>query len=167
MVMKTLDLGCGRRKLDGSIGIDIIKYSCVDIVHDLNKFPYPLKDREIDIINCDDILEHLEDITSVMKELHRILKDNGQIVIVAPHFSNLWSFSDPTHKHFFGYKSFEFYSGLQDNYLDIFKIKSRKITFGKFFKLFELFFNRFPELYERRFTFIVQASQIQVTLQKK
>ena len=39
--MKILDLGCGKRKRKGTVGIDISKDTDADIIHDLNKFPYP------------------------------------------------------------------------------------------------------------------------------
>lgn len=162
-----LDLGCGRSKIKGAMGVDIEEYSNIDIICDLNKFPYPFKDKKFNVINCHDILEHLDDLTKIMKELYRILKNNGEIKISAPHFTNLWAFSDPTHKHFFGYRTFEFYCGMQDNYLDLFKIKYRRITFGKFFKFLEIIFNKFPDIYESRFAFIFQASEIHVILKKK
>ena len=165
--MKILDLGCGRNKIKDSIGVDIINYKGVDIVMDLNKFPYNFRDKTFDLIYCYDTIEHLEDITSIMKELYRILKDNGNIKIRVPHFSSLWAFSDPTHKHFFGYKSFDCYCGLEANYLNLFNIKSRNITFGRLFKFLEIFFNKFPGLYERRLAFIFQANDLFIVLGKK
>jgi len=42
-----LDIGCGSKKTKGSIGLDIVKHKNVDIVHDLTKFPYPIKDDEL------------------------------------------------------------------------------------------------------------------------
>lgn len=164
--MKVLDLGCGKRKLKGAVGVDILEYDGVDVVHDLNKFPYPFKDEEFDVINCDNVLEHLDNITDVLRELWRVTKLNGKIVIKAPHFSNFWAFSDPTHKHFFGYKSFEYYCGLQQGYLNLFSIKERKIGFGTYFRVFEYLFNKFPDLYENRFAFLIQAAELSVVLVK-
>ena len=166
--MKTLDIGCGKKKLKDSIGLDIVKYEGVDVISDLNKSHYPFKEKTFNIINCDDVLEHLEDLTLVLKELNRILKDNGKIIIRVPHFSNFWAFTDPTHKKFFGYKTFEYYCGMQEeNCLNLFKISKRKITFGSFFKIFERLFNKFPGLYENRFAFIIQAYELHVVLEKK
>ncbi len=165
--MKTLDLGCGRNKIKDSIGVDIINYKGVDIVMNLNIFPYSFKDKTFDLIYCYDTIEHLDNITELMKELYRILKDDGEIKIRTPHFSSMWAFSDPTHKHFFGFKSFDCYCGLEANYLDLFKIKSKRITFGKLLKFLELFFNKFPGLYERRLAFIFQACDLFIILKKK
>ena len=66
---KVLDLGCGRAKFPGSIGVDSNPESDADIIHDLNKFPYPFHDNEFDVIRCIDILEHLDDVVRVMEEI--------------------------------------------------------------------------------------------------
>ena len=45
-----LDIGCGNNKTPDSIYLDINKDANPDIVHDLNKFPYPIEDNSIDEI---------------------------------------------------------------------------------------------------------------------
>jgi len=37
----TYNIGCGKRKYENVIGIDVLKKENVDIVHDLNIFPWP------------------------------------------------------------------------------------------------------------------------------
>ena len=59
--MKILDLGCGCHKMPGAIGVDFNPNSDADIIYDLNAFPYPFPDNEFDLIHCDGILEHLDD----------------------------------------------------------------------------------------------------------
>ena len=39
-----LDLGCGNKKRDGTIGVDFNSRTKADIIHDLNIFPYPFED---------------------------------------------------------------------------------------------------------------------------
>ena len=51
--LKTLDLGCGNNKRLGAIGIDFNDLDAVDIIHDLNVFPYPLEDSSFDEIYLD------------------------------------------------------------------------------------------------------------------
>ena len=45
-----LDLGCGKSKRSGAIGVDIIESEVVDVVHDLNEYPYPFADDEFNDI---------------------------------------------------------------------------------------------------------------------
>lgn len=70
--MKILDIGCGNNKMKGAIGIDRVALPEVDIVHDLNSFPYPFEDNTFDEIYAAHIVEHLDSIIRVMEELHRI-----------------------------------------------------------------------------------------------
>jgi len=107
--MKILDLGCGRRKTPGAIGIDKIKLPEVDVVHDLNKFPYPFEDNYFHKIIAKNIIEHLWDTVKVMEELYRILKPNGILYIEVPIFPNPCCFRDPTHVRYFEKDSFDFF----------------------------------------------------------
>lgn len=106
---KILDLGCGKKKRAGSIGVDWSDRHDADVIHDLNKFPYPFADNEIDEIFLDNILEHLNDPMRVMQEIHRISKGNASITITVPYFRSVWAFIDPTHKTFFSVDSFAYY----------------------------------------------------------
>lgn len=94
-----LNLGCGEYKKKGYINVDISKRVNPDVVHDLNKFPYPFKDNYFDLIEADHVLEHVEDPFKVMKELNRILKIKGSLSIKVPHFSR--GFTHPEHKRSF------------------------------------------------------------------
>ena len=48
-----------------------------------NRWRYPLVDQDssIDLIWCRDVLEHVEDLESVFREFHRVLKPGGRAVI--------------------------------------------------------------------------------------
>jgi SAM-dependent methyltransferase len=106
---RILDLGCGVRKHPGTVGIDINPRSDADIIHDLNRFPYPFPDDHFDEIICDNALEHLADVVKVMEEVHRIAKPSALVTIVVPFFSHRQANADPTHKHFFGIQSFDYF----------------------------------------------------------
>jgi SAM-dependent methyltransferase len=114
-----------------------------DIVHDLQEFPYPFPDDEFDLIEADHVLEHLRDPFRVMKELHRITKNGGLVIIRVPHFSR--GFSHPEHKRGFdvsfplyfqpqfkgGYQGFDF--DLKEMRLTWFAQKYlKKITLSSF-----------------------------------
>lgn len=108
-VKKVLDLGCGNRKRAGAIGIDIIPNPGVDVVHDLDRYPYPFDTSTFDEIFADNVLEHLESIIKAVEELHRITKPGGLIKVIVPYFRAKWAFIDPTHKHFFTTESFTYF----------------------------------------------------------
>ncbi|MFZ3090382.1 MAG: class I SAM-dependent methyltransferase [Nitrospirota bacterium] len=74
---KILDLGCGNRKVAGAIGVDCIGYPVVDVVHDLNQFPYPFEDASFDAVVLNHVIEHLEDIPHTLNEVQRLLKSGG------------------------------------------------------------------------------------------
>jgi predicted SAM-dependent methyltransferase len=107
--MKSLDLGCGSRKQAEMVGIDINPRSQADVIHDLNRFPYPFEDSTFDEIYADNSLEHLDDTVRVMEELHRICKPGSLIRIIVPYFRARWAFVDPTHRHFFTVDSFGYF----------------------------------------------------------
>jgi hypothetical protein len=44
---KILDLGCGNKKRDGTIGIDFNERIKSDNIYDLNEFPYPFESHFI------------------------------------------------------------------------------------------------------------------------
>ncbi|MCX7927088.1 MAG: class I SAM-dependent methyltransferase, partial [Candidatus Omnitrophica bacterium] len=108
--MFILDLGCGNKKTYNAIGIDRFKYPGVDIVADLNFYPWPIKSNSFDKIICRHILEHLDNVVKVMEEIYRISKPNAVIIIEVPHFSHPDAFRDPTHKHYFTFNSFDYFA---------------------------------------------------------
>ena len=106
---KILDLGCGKKKRQGSIGVDYSDRHDADIIHNLNLFPYPFADNSIDKVYLDNVLEHLDDPMAVMAEVHRICKNGAEIKVIVPYFRSVWAFIDPTHQHFFTVDSFAYY----------------------------------------------------------
>jgi len=108
MDKKILHVGCGKTKIPGSICVDIVEIpGFVDIVHDLNKYPYPFTNNSFDEIHMYHVLEHLDNPLKTIEEMHRILKIGGIFYIRVPHFSSMGAFSDITHKRPFGYSSFD------------------------------------------------------------
>lgn len=106
---KILDLGCGSNKvLQEAIGVDLVKFPGVDVVHNLNKYPFPFKDNEFDETYAYMILEHLDDVEKSLDEIYRILKPRGILYIKVPYYASQCAFQDPTHKHFFTQKTFDY-----------------------------------------------------------
>jgi SAM-dependent methyltransferase len=96
-----LDVGCGFRKLPGSMGIDANPDAKADIRHDLEVFPWPVPDNRFDLVLLSHVLEHLTHTEKTLKEIHRVGKPGGRVVIQIPYFRSPDAYSDPTHKHFF------------------------------------------------------------------
>ena len=115
--MKTLDLGCGQNKRQDAIGIDRVALPGVDVVHDLNAYPYPFADNSFDEIYATHIIEHLDSIIHVMAEIHRIAKPHARVVVITPHYSDFQSWNDPTHKwHLTTYSMRYFEPGYESSY---------------------------------------------------
>ncbi|MDP2910030.1 MAG: class I SAM-dependent methyltransferase [bacterium] len=98
-MQKKLNLGCGETKKNDYVNLDWQKSVEPDIIHDLNISPYPFPDNYFDLIEASHILEHLDKPFLAMKELHRILKPGGRLVIKVPHFSR--GFTHAEHSHGF------------------------------------------------------------------
>lgn len=95
-----LNLGCGFNREEGFVGVDIIKHKGVDVICDLNNFPYPFKDNSVDYVKIFHVLEHLDNPVKVLEELYRIGKDKSYIEIIVPHWKEDSS-RNPWHKHHF------------------------------------------------------------------
>jgi len=164
---KILDMGCGNKKMKGSIGIDIKTNTMADIHHDLNQFPYPFKDNEFDLIICRHIIEHLKDTVRVMEEIYRIGKPNALVVIEYPHFSCRDAYMDPGHIRYFSYKTFDGLHVGNTRSNSKFQALRKIIIFGRGIKKLlgiEYFANRFPDIYEGHFAFIIPAQYVYVEL---
>jgi len=104
--VKKLNLGCGEFQKKGYVNVDYFSISEPDVRHNLNHIPYPFENDEFELVEADHILEHLNDPFQVVKELHRITKNGGRIVIRVPHFSRGFTHAD--HKRGFDV-TFPFY----------------------------------------------------------
>jgi len=107
--MNIIDIGCGMHKYPGSTGIDKIGLDGVDIVCDVEESGLPFRDDSIDVVYSRHFLEHVDNFEYVIKDIHRVLKLDGTANIIVPHFSNPLGYSDPTHKRFFGYYTFDYF----------------------------------------------------------
>jgi SAM-dependent methyltransferase len=155
--LKRLDIGCGANKVQGAVYLDVDPKVKPDILHDLNKFPYPIESKSFDEIYAKHVIEHLDDPSGFMKEIERILKPGGTVFIETPHFSSRVAYSEPQHKLFFSY--FMFNSVINGLNLEVVE---QRITFYKTFRLVGISFlaNKFPDIYERFWTYIFPAENV-------
>jgi SAM-dependent methyltransferase len=133
--MVVLDLGCGKKKQEaGAIGLDRQRGSRADVLCDLARFPWPLRDGCADRIHASHFIEHQADILRVMQEIHRIAKPGCEVLIVTPHYSSPDSYTDPTHLFHLGIHSFDYFE--RGEFPDFtynaggFRIVERRLTFG-------------------------------------
>jgi len=102
-----LELGCGSRKRTaGAIGIDALDYPDVDIVGEVYDVLRQFPSGCVNQVYAYHFIEHVDDIDKLMVELSRVLKPDGLVEFVAPHFSSPYFYSDPTHRSFFGLYTF-------------------------------------------------------------
>jgi len=124
-----LNIGCGKKIMKGYINLDLFKEEGVDVIHNLNVYPYPFKDNTFNKIIADNVMEHLDEPVNFCEELWRIGKNKGKIIIETPHFSSgVASWSDLTHKRTFSSYSF-------DNYYIDEEINKEKTTFEIYRKM--------------------------------
>lgn len=95
-----LDLGCGTKKLEGFLGVDILKLEKVDINIDLTKFPWKWKNNSVEEVNCSYFLETLtqEDRCKALNEIYRILKPECKLTIKVAHWAAGKAYGNPTYK---------------------------------------------------------------------
>lgn len=104
-----IDLACGQRKQPGHLGVDIAKMPGVDIVCDLNKYPWPMDSNSVDEIFCSHYIEHVEDLVKFMNEIYRVLKMGGFVKFMAPYYNSIRCWQDPTHKNAISENAFFYY----------------------------------------------------------
>ncbi len=101
-----LDVGCGvgdlfdviKDQYDEVHGVDIIQ-EAVDLCIekgmqakrvDLNVEGLPYEDGKFDSVACFDFIEHIVSPVRLMKEIWRVLKWNGEVVIITPNIRSIW-----------------------------------------------------------------------------
>lgn len=118
-----LDLGCGKNRKQGFIGVDAIAFEGVDQVLNLvereapkpYKYdgaatawagmqlpfkPWPWADGSVEEVHSSHFLEHLtgEERVHFFNELYRVMIPGGKATISVPHWSSERAYGDPTHK---------------------------------------------------------------------
>lgn len=58
-----------------------------------------LESNQFDLILATDLIEHIKDDDSALKEIYRILKPNGHLVVTVPCFMMLWGSHDEVSMH--------------------------------------------------------------------
>ncbi len=110
MAIVRLDIGCGRSKFKGTLGVDLVALPGVDVVADLTR-GLPFKDSSISEIYTSHTLEHVDNLTAVMEELWRVCKPNALVHIWVPHASCPFvTWIDPTHRRGMTIETFSYFN---------------------------------------------------------
>lgn len=95
-----LDLGCGKRKKEGFLGVDAHAFDGVDVVLDLRDAVWPWQDGSVLEVHARHILEHLTGRQRIgfFNELYRVMAFGATAQIITPHWSHESAYGDPTHE---------------------------------------------------------------------
>lgn len=95
----SLDVGCGHAKQKGFVGMDIVGHDCVDIIQDIQEFPWPIPDSICYQVLLSHVWEHIEPKYrfSMMDECWRICRHDGQMLIAAPYANSFLAHAHPAH----------------------------------------------------------------------
>jgi SAM-dependent methyltransferase len=164
-----MDLGAGTVvRVPGALRADHARAARPDIVLDASR-PLPFADGTIERVFCHDLVEHLSDIPAFLAEIHRVLGPEGTVFITTPHFSCANSYTDPTHRHHLGWRSFDYFTeehALQYYSSARFRITHRVLRFhgGPLDALVRRIAQRWPDYYEHRLAWVFPAWYLEFEL---
>lgn len=157
-----LNLGCGEKRLPGALNVDRVPGVAPDLVMNLDARPWPLPAGHFEAVHAYDVVEHLDDLVGTMEEIHRVCRPGARVTLTVPHFSCANAFTDPTHRHYFGVRSFNYFTG--DNEFAFYStLRYRKLEARIHFhptlvnKLVWRLAARNPAEYERRWAWMFPA----------
>ena len=104
-----INLGAGSRPEDGFTNVDAEALPGVNVVHDLDVFPWPFDDGCAETVKAYDVFEHIADPLGFMAECHRILEPGGRLLIHTCHWQSRNSYTDPTHKRASTEETFDYW----------------------------------------------------------
>lgn len=179
-----LDVGCGQDKIPGAVGVDVATLPGVDIVHDLDQYPWPFEDNAFDHVVCKHSLSHLSDFMRAIAEIHRIAKPGAIVEILAPHYASDNGNTDPTLRTRMGIRTMNYFCEQYEckyHYYSRtrFAMVHRWMSFHENVTDFrehiranpfrwiglELLINSFPRIYERFLVYWLPPSELYFKLQ--
>lgn len=79
----------------------------------------PFPDASFDLILATDIIEHVDDDALALREMRRVLKPDGRVLITVPAFPMLWGIQDEIGHHKRRYRMAELVGRIRDAGLDV------------------------------------------------
>ena len=109
--MIKLDIGCGRNKQEGFIGMDKADVPGVDIHHDVEVFPWPVLNETVRVAVASHLIEHIKPWLSIdfMNEVWRVLIPGGTFCAATPYAGSFGFWQDPTHCNGWNEATFQYF----------------------------------------------------------
>ena len=109
-----VDIGCGANKIAPHwFGIDYRALPGVDLVQNLEKFPWKIPSESFDTAASSHVIEHSNPAQGIfikfMNEVWRSLKPGGEFIIGCPYATSIGMFRDPTHVNFINEETFSYF----------------------------------------------------------
>ncbi|MBF7730514.1 class I SAM-dependent methyltransferase [Pseudomonas sp. N040] len=171
-----LEIGAGPVKREGVTTLDFNPSVSPDILHDLDILPWPISDSCFDAVYMFSVIEHVSNPLRVIEECHRILKPNGKLFLLTPHFSSTSSYTDLSHKWHFSSQSFDYFVNGTPIHADYgfysksrFKIDKKIISLHgvfNFFPFLQWLANKNINFWEDYFCFIIRGAGIYIELRR-
>lgn len=105
-----MDIGCGRNKRAGAIGVDRNPATVADVLADIDRADLPFRENSFGHVSLVHVIEHVESVIRTMEEAHRVLRPGGTLLVETPHYSDASSFADPTHRWHLNSFSFRYFT---------------------------------------------------------
>ena len=131
-----LHIGCGENPQAGFVGMDNRNFPKVDIVHDYEKFLWPIKTESVISIVTSHVIEHIKPWFMIkwMDECWRVLKKEGRLAITMCYGYSDRFLQDPTHCNPRNELTWTYFDPKFPLY-QIYKPKPWKIIAGPFYQM--------------------------------
>ena len=147
-----------------------------DVLCHLDRGNLPFRDNSFDQVRGIHLIEHVGDVITTMEEFHRVTKPGGTIFLLTPHYSDVNSFSDPTHRWHLSTYSFNYFfpggTHGRDNWYSKVRMRPQEIhlTLLRVWRFlgFQFLVNHsrtFRRFWEQYLSFVVRGKVIEFTLE--
>ena len=159
-----LDIGCGAGNLSKDLQDLGYQVTSVDLSEDAINYCYtrglirarvadaarlPFPSNYFDFAVASEILEHIQDDGKTMKEIRRVMKPGGVVIITVPAIPMLWSYQDVYWGHFRRYTRHSLEVLLQNEHFQILKLSYFNFSLFLPAALIRIFSNLFTKKSDR------------------